>query len=404
MKTLHLMAASIVTAALVTASMLLLSATDEIKPFVASDLNASGFSYDLDITGVDSANTTLQSTNGNPIVFVSKGYGNGTFDKPQSYYQFPYLYNTTPISGLKSITVSGIENGVTFKIEYGWALEDYVNEVIIDSDNPTYSFNNDGPSFFKIQPSISYWDYNSAIAVDSITLSYSCNATIEPLEYSLSFIPYGDGYSVIGNRKKCKNVTIPSMYQNKPVISIGADAFKACSSLASVTIPSSVTSIGSYAFSGCSSLASVTIPESVTCINAHTFEYCSSLASVTIPDSVTSIGAFAFDGCSSLASVAIPDSVTSLGNYAFCGCTSLASVAIPDSVTSIGNLAFYGCSSLASMTIPSSVASMGYHAFSNCHSLTIYCESEFQPQEWDDDWNYCCAKHGYLPVVWEYHQ
>ena len=52
--------------------------------------------------------------------------------------------------------------------------------------------------------------------------------------------------------------------------------------------------IGDGTFSGCKSLASVTIPDTVTGIGNRAFSYCSSLASVTIPDSVTGIGEYAF--------------------------------------------------------------------------------------------------------------
>jgi len=61
-----------------------------------------------------------------------------------------------------------------------------------------------------------------------------------------------------------------------------------------------VTEIGDYAFRGCTNMRSITLPSSLTSISRYTFMYCSSLGSVTIPASVTSIGGGAFYGCSSL--------------------------------------------------------------------------------------------------------
>ena len=84
-------------------------------------------------------------------------------------------------------------------------------------------------------------------------------------------------------------------------ISIRAYAFSDCSSLASFTIPNSMTSIGSNAFFRCSSLASITIPNSVTSIGSNAFQYCYSLANITIPNSVTSIGSNAFSTCYGIA-------------------------------------------------------------------------------------------------------
>jgi len=190
------------------------------------------------------------------------------------------------------------------------------------------------------------------------------------------------------------------------VTSIAEYAFASCTSLASLTIPASVTSIGNGAFEFCTGLTSINvdpanvnyssdaagvlynsdksvlicyppgktdtsyaIPDSVTGIRSGAFYSCTNLTSVTIPDSVTSIGEWAFDGCSSLASVTIPDSVGSMGEYAFYGCASLASVTIGNSVTSIGAGAFYDCTSLTSVTIPDSVTSIGDYAFSGCANL-----------------------------------
>jgi len=133
--------------------------------------------------------------------------------------------------------------------------------------------------------------------------------------------------------------------------SIGSYAFFECTSLATITIPTSVTSIGDSAFFRCRALTSISIPDAVSTIGYSTFWECLSLESIVIPNSVTSIEQGAFVRCSSLRWVTIPNSVTTIDNIAFSECTSLESVTIPSSVTLISGEAFFGCTSLATVVL-----------------------------------------------------
>ena len=149
-------------------------------------------------------------------------------------------------------------------------------------------------------------------------------------------------------------------------------AFLGCSSLTSLTFPSSLQSIGNSAFYGCNSLTSLTLPSSLQSIGNSAFCDCSSLTSLTLPSSLQSIGGGAFWGCSSLISLTLPSSLQSIGYRAFEGCSSLTSLTFPSSssLQSIGDSAFSCCNSLTSLTLPSSLQSIGDSAFSYCNSLT----------------------------------
>lgn len=197
-------------------------------------------------------------------------------------------------------------------------------------------------------------------------------------------------------------IVIPEkiVYNNKEydVTSIGYDAFSGCSSLTSVSIPSSVTTIEGSAFSFCTSLASISLSNSVTHIGNHAFQYCKSLTEVLFPKNVASIGENVFWECESLENIivedgnqnyvvvdgilcdkakthlikcpqktdlteyVIPNTITKIEDNAFYSCSSIQSIIIPNSVTSIGSSAFEG-TSLEHVIIPSSVVSIGFGAF-----------------------------------------
>lgn len=125
-------------------------------------------------------------------------------------------------------------------------------------------------------------------------------------------------YSVrAANTSISGNIEIPQTYNGKPVVVIQNSAFKDCSNVTSVLIPSSIKSIGINAFENCSNITEITIPEGVTLIGNNTFLGCEKLASVTLPTSLENIGANAFAGCTQLSSIVLPSKISEIGSNAF---------------------------------------------------------------------------------------
>lgn len=137
---------------------------------------------------------------------------------------------------------------------------------------------------------------------------------------NLTSVTIPDGVTEIGEYafSGCQNLISVSIPNS--VTKIERFAFSDCSSLKSIDIPYGVFEIGDYAFSGHRVLAYIDIANRK--VNER-FIGCKSLASVSIPDSVTKIGRCAFDGCCNLRCINIPNSVKKIEKDAFSGCKKL---------------------------------------------------------------------------------
>jgi len=181
---------------------------------------------------------------------------------------------------------------------------------------------------------------------------------------------------------------------------IGNRAFKNCSRLTNVTMPSGVQQIGTEAFAG-TSITAVDIPDTVTLIGGGAFYNCGQLKTVVFSGTNSAnkeIRNFAFYDCLALDSVdfgtarvnkigdcafavskvvtgglaefKMPDYIESgddIGAYLFGGRTNLQNVTMPSNLgtsvsSSLPATMFYNCVNLASVTFPETCYSISYPA------------------------------------------
>ena len=128
-----------------------------------------------------------------------------------------------------------------------------------------------------------------------------------------------------GNRtsiKALKEVVLTAataVYQN---------AFYNCDGLSSIVLPEGLTKIGGCAFRGCTSLESISLPTTTTLVEYSAFSLCTSLADVRLNEGLITISSYAFYGCTALEQIAVPRTVEEVGRYCFKACTGLQNVSM----------------------------------------------------------------------------
>ena len=139
------------------------------------------------------------------------------------------------------------------------------------------------------------------------------------------------------------------------ITKIKACLFGNYTQLREVVLHEGILQIGKEAFQDCTSLESVTLPSTMIKIHAHAFHECTRLRNIIFNNGLREIETFAFYGCTSLERITIPSTVTDIGNYAFHGCANLREVELKDDglqIQNMGKYIFGGCS-MERMTFPS---------------------------------------------------
>lgn len=187
-----------------------------------------------------------------------------------------------------------------------------------------------------------------------------------------------EGSSYGGAFQNCSNLTDIYFSGNAKVEAyIGNEAFRGCTSLKSVIIPGNYKKIGQGAFSDCTSLKSFEYKKSSyefanQSIGERVFSGCTMLEDVKLPITLEQIGAVAFSNCRALKQITIPEGVKTIGGNAFEKCNMLETVIIPSTVAQIPGYCFQYCSNLKNVIIAKGDldAKIGERAFSGCKSLT----------------------------------
>ena len=244
--------------------------------------------------------------------------------------------------------------------------------------------------------------YAEAAAVTDLNNEFAFNEEI----VSFDELQYFTGLSSINDYEFYFCSSLTSISFPSTIVSIGEEAFSGCSSLASITSnPMVPPTLGNGAFDGVPNTVVVHVPSCATDTyqnaggwsdfsNYEAVEFV--LCPITFADANVKALCVANwdsngDGELSYAeAAAVTDlgevfrnnttitsfdelqcftGLTSIGNYTFSGCSGLVSIEIPNSVTSIGSSAFDGCSGLVSIEIPNSVTSIRNYAFYGCSGL-----------------------------------
>ena len=150
-----------------------------------------------------------------------------------------------------------------------------------------------------------------------------------------------------------------------------------------LVIPEKVTAIADNAFLNNEAIGSITFASDTNCVKIgnSAFKGCTGLTEVKLPSSIKQIGSNAFDGCAALKTLcgmpngggnAFGENLVSIGQSAFNDCRSLRDVLnIPSGISTVRGFCFYNCNSIGGVTLAEGVKTIEAAAFALCNVSEI---------------------------------
>ena len=190
------------------------------------------------------------------------------------------------------------------------------------------------------------------------------------------------GKAMLASCEKLKRIVLPLQ-----TTKIEADAFRNCSSLHTIEVPTLVESIETSA--GCTALAEINVQVG----NSHYSSKDGVLLSgdgksilwfpmgkegeYTLPSTVTTVGDYAFRNCR-IETFHFADGLTSIGKYAFYN-SSVKEVSLPSTVKQIPTGLFQKCADLTTVHLGKNTELLGDYVFDGCPITNLYISAPTPP-------------------------
>lgn len=190
------------------------------------------------------------------------------------------------------------------------------------------------------------------------------------------------GKAMLASCEKLKRIVLPLQ-----TTKIEADAFRNCSSLRTIEVPTLVESIETSA--GCTALTEINVQAG----NSHYSSKDGVLLSgdgknilwfpmgkdgeYTLPSTVTTVGDYAFRNCR-IETFHFADGLTSIGKYAFYN-SSVKEVSLPSTVKQIPTGLFQKCADLTTVHLGKNTELLGDYVFDGCPITNLYISAPTPP-------------------------